>query len=106
MVIHRLDHENHSGMLTDLIGFAAGFLLALCFLPQVIQTWKSKRADDVSLTMLLLTLASAVLYEIYAWRLSLWPVIIMNGIFALLVAFELSLKLLFSRRHQHLNADN
>ena len=84
-------------MLTDLIGFAAGLLLALCFLPQVVQTLKSKRADDVSMTMLWLTFASAVLYEVYAWRLNLWPVIIMNGLFGLLVAFELALKIYFSR---------
>ena len=84
-------------MYDDLLAYAAGFLLALCFLPQVVQTWKTKRADDVSLTMLLLTLASAVLYEIYAIRLGLVPVVIMNGIFMALVAFELLLKLLFSR---------
>ena len=84
--------------MVDLIGYAAGFLLALCFLPQVVQTWRTKRADDVSLTMLLLTLVSAVLYEVYALKLGLLPVVIMNGIFLLLVAFELFLKLLFSRR--------
>ena len=48
--------------------------------------------------MLLLTLSSALLYVVYAWRLGLWPVIIMNGLFAALVAFELLLKIHFSRR--------
>ena len=34
-------------MYVDLIGYAAGALLAICFLPQVWQTWKTRRADDV-----------------------------------------------------------
>ena len=83
-------------MYVDLIGYAAGILLAICFLPQVLQTWKTRRADDVSLWMILLTLLSAVLYEIYAAMLGLWPVVIMNGIFGVLVAIQLGLKILFS----------
>ena len=83
-------------MLVDLIGYAAGALLARCFLPQVWQTWKTRRADDVSFWMVLLTLLSAILYEIYAALLGLWPVVIMNGIFAFLVAIQLGLKMLFS----------
>ena len=46
--------------------------------------------------MLLLTLLSVMLYEIYAALLGLRPVVIMNGIFLVLVAFELALKLRFS----------
>ena len=84
-------------MFVDLIGYAAGATLASCFLPQVLHTWKTRRADDVSLWMILLTLLSAVLYEIYAVMLGLWPVVIMNGIFAVLVAIQLALKLVFTR---------
>ena len=83
-------------MYVDLIGYAAGAILAICFLPQVWQTWKTRRADDVSFWMILLTLLSAVLYEIYAALLGLWPVVIMNGIFGILVAIQLGLKILFS----------
>ncbi len=83
-------------MYVDLIGYAAGAILAICFLPQVWQTWKTRRADDVSFWMILLTLLSAVLYEIYAALLGLWPVVIMNGIFAVLVATQLGLKIIFS----------
>ena len=31
-------------MTTDLIGYLAGLLLALCFLPQVVKTWRVKHA--------------------------------------------------------------
>ena len=84
-------------MVTDLIGYLAGLLLALCFLPQVIRTWQRKDARDVSMGMLVLTLASAILYEIYAALLGLWPVLVMNGIFGVLVMIEIALKLRFDR---------
>ena len=84
-------------MVTDLIGYLAGLLLALCFLPQVVKTWRMRHAGDVSMGMLLLTLASAVLYEVYAALLGLWPVLVMNGIFGVLVMIEIALKLRFDR---------
>ena len=84
-------------MLTDLIGFAAGLLLALCFLPQVVKTWRARHADDVSMGMLVMTLGSAVLYEVYAVLLGLLPVIIMNGVFGVLVLIEIALKARFDR---------
>ena len=85
-------------MITELVGYVAGLLLTFCFLPQVVKTWRVKHADDVSIWMLVLTLSSTVLYEIYAWLLGLWPVIIMNGIFGLLVIAEIGLKLRYDRR--------
>jgi MtN3 and saliva related transmembrane protein len=84
-------------MLIDAIGYSAGVLTAICFLPQILQTLKTRSAADVSLWMLLLTLLSVMLYEVYAVLLGLWPVVIMNGIFFLLVMFELALKIRFSR---------
>ena len=82
-------------MFTDLIGYFAGLCLALCFLPQVIKTYRTRTAEDVSMGMLFLTLGSAVGYEIYAWRLDLTPVVIMNAIFTALVLIEIGLKIRF-----------
>ena len=82
----------------DLVGYAAGVLLTFQFLPQVVKTWRSGHADDISAGMLLLTLSSTILYEVYAYMLDLWPVIIMNGIFGLLVLVELGLKMRFERK--------
>ena len=84
-------------MLTDIIGYVAGFTLALCFAPQVLKTLRLKHADDISMSMLALNLTAGVLYEIYAWRLDLMPVVIMNGIFCVLVMVEICLKAHFDR---------
>lgn len=82
----------------ELIGYLAGILLALSFLPQVFMTWRSKQADDLSMGMLSLNFSSAVLYEIYAWQLGLIPVVIMNGLFCLLVLAVLVMKIAFGSK--------
>ena len=73
----------------DTIGYLAGFFLMLSFLPQVIKTAKTGNTEGLSVAMLVITLTSGVLYETYAVMLLLTPVIIMNGIFAMLVAIQL-----------------
>ncbi len=80
-------------MYTDLIGYLAGILLMTTFLPQLYRTWQRKSADDVSMMMLVLMLGSGVGYELYAWLLALTPVVVMNGVFSVLVAAEIVLKL-------------
>ncbi len=65
----------------------AGFLIA-----------ELKHAEDVSLWMLVFTLGSGLLYEVYAWHLGLTPVLVMNGIFVLMVITEICLKIKYDRR--------
>ena len=80
-------------MYTNLIGYLAGFLLMMTFLPQLYRTWQRKTAEDVSMMMLVLMLGSGVGYEIYAWLLGLTPVVVMNGVFSIMVVAEIILKL-------------
>lgn len=79
--------------LVDLIGFLAGLFLMISFLPQVIHTMRTKSADDISLLLLFFTLIAGILYEVYAFMLNLLPVVIMNGIFTILVAWQIILTL-------------
>ena len=44
-----------------------------------------------------MNLAAAILYEIYAFRLGLMPVVIMNGIFSVLVLISMVLKVHYDR---------
>ena len=87
-------------MNVDLVGYAAGILTMLSFLPQVIKTYKKKSASDVSMIMLLTVLGSALLYEVYAWQLELIPVFVMNGLFALEVTTEIFLKMIYDRSNK------
>ena len=81
----------------DLIGYAAGFFLMWSFLPQVIKTATTRTTEGLSVSMLVITLISGILYEIYAYMLGLTPVIIMNGIFVLTVSIQLGMTLMINR---------
>lgn len=49
----------------ELLGYSAGTISSLVFLPQVIKTWKSKSASDISLLMFTLATLSVVMWLIY-----------------------------------------
>ncbi|HEY0355850.1 MAG TPA: SemiSWEET transporter, partial [Flavisolibacter sp.] len=69
---------------TQLIGLAAGILTASSLLPQVVKTLKEKKADDVSLLMLLVLQAGLVLWIVYGFKREDIPIIATNS-FSLLV---------------------
>lgn len=69
---------------TQLIGLAAGILTATSLLPQVIKTFKEKKAEDVSLLMLLVLLGGLILWIVYGVKKNDLPIIATNC-FSLLV---------------------
>ena len=66
--------------LVDLIGFLAGALTAVSMLPQVIKTIKEKKAEDVSLLMLLVLVSGISLWIWYGIKKQDYPIIITNSI--------------------------
>ena len=80
----------------DTIGYVAGFLAMISFLPQVIKTLRTRRTDDISMGMLLLTLSTNILYVIYGTLLDLYPIIIMIGIMTCIVILQIILTLKWS----------
>ena len=56
----------------EILGYIAGTMSSLVFLPQVIKTWKTKSATDISLVMFLFATTSVVLWLVYG-------IIIRNG---------------------------
>jgi MtN3 and saliva related transmembrane protein len=69
---------------TKIIGLAAGVFTATSLLPQVFKTLKQKKADDVSLVMLLVLLSGQILWIIYGVKRNDLPIIATNC-FSLLV---------------------
>ena len=63
---------------TQVIGLAAGILTACSLLPQVIKTFKEKKAEDVSLLMLLVLMAGLILWIIYGIKREDLPIIATN----------------------------
>jgi MtN3 and saliva related transmembrane protein len=69
---------------TQAIGLGAGILTASSLIPQVIKTLKTKKADEVSIKMLLVLQAGIILWIVYGFKRDDLPLIVTN-IFSLLV---------------------
>jgi len=85
--------------MVEIIGYLAGLIAAVTFLPQVIRTLRTKKTDDISLWMLSLTLLANVLYEIYAIVLNLTPVIIMIGLMNVIVVIQIYLTVKYRKNN-------
>lgn len=60
------------------LGYVAGALTTIAFLPQVIQTWKTKSTKDISLGMFVSFCTGVFLWLIYGVLINSYPVIIAN----------------------------
>lgn len=73
--------------LTTLLGFVAGTLTTIAFVPQVHKAWRSKRCDDLSWAMLITFSTGVVFWLIYGLFLRAAPIIVANALtLALLIA--------------------
>lgn len=64
----------------DILGYAAGAITSLTFLPQVIKTWKEKSAKDISLLMFVIAAVNEVMWITYGTLLNNWVIILTNVI--------------------------
>ena len=79
--------------LVTLIGFAAGTLTTLSFVPQVVKSYRTKRCDDLSAGMLLAFTSGVVLWLVYGLFLHSAPIISANAVTLALLAVILVMKL-------------
>ena len=64
----------------DILGYSAGAITSLTFLPQVIKTWKLKSAKDISLLMFVIAAINEVMWVFYGALLTPanWVIILTN----------------------------
>ena len=79
----------------EILGLAAGSLTTISFLPQVIKTWKSRSAKDLSLVMFSLFCLGVIFWLIYGLLINSLPVIISNIFTLVLSSMILFFKLKF-----------
>jgi MtN3 and saliva related transmembrane protein len=60
------------------LGYVAGSLTVLAFLPQVIRTWQSRQTRDLSLGMFGFLITASTLWIIYGAVIGDWSVIATN----------------------------
>jgi len=64
----------------NVLGFLAGTLTTIAFVPQVIKIWKSRHARDISMGTFALFSFGVLLWLLYGIQLGALPVILANGI--------------------------
>lgn len=79
----------------QILGLVAGSLTTAAFLPQVIKTWKSRSAKDLSLGMFSLFCLGVALWLIYGFIVQDIPVIAANLVTLMLASTLLFFKLRF-----------
>jgi MtN3 and saliva related transmembrane protein len=83
--------------LFTMLGFAAGFLTTLSFVPQALHSWKTRSAADLSWMWIVCFSAGVSLWFVYGVFLHSWPIILANAVTFLLVVPIVIVKLRQSR---------
>ena len=61
------------------LGYFAGALTVLAFLPQVYRSWQTRRTGDLSMSMFALLISASSLWMLYGVLNRDWPVVLTNG---------------------------
>jgi MtN3 and saliva related transmembrane protein len=83
--------------LTTALGLVAGVLTTLAYLPQLIKTWKSRSANDLSWSMLIILCTGIVLWLVYGFWVHDIPIIAANVVTFLFAAIILFLKIRYNK---------
>ncbi len=83
---------------TEFFGYFAAILTTVAFLPQLIKTLKTKKADDVSLITLIMFLSGVGSWIIYGYKINSFPILLANVITFILNLLILIFKLYYSKK--------
>ena len=75
------------------LGFVAGIFTTASFLPQVVKTWRTRSAEDLSYGMIVLFLAGISLWLVYGIQIQSLPIILANGGTIILLFILLGMKI-------------
>jgi MtN3 and saliva related transmembrane protein len=78
---------------TIILGYLAGALTTLAFLPQLIKVWKSKSTHDISLVMFIVICTGISLWLIYGILINSLPIILANIVTLAIAGMILLLKI-------------
>lgn len=81
-----------------LLGLVAATLTTFAFLPQVVKTWRSKSAEDLSLGTFSMFCAGVVCWLAYGILIEDLPIILANAVTLVLAGAVLIQALIYRRR--------
>ena len=76
----------------EFFGYFAAILTTSAFLPQLLKTLRTKKADDVSLVTLIMFILGVLSWIIYGYKISSTPILVAN-----LITFTLNILILISK---------
>lgn len=82
----------------DMLGYAAGALTTVTFLPQVIKTWHDKSAKDVSLYMFIIAFVNEIMWLVYGVMIENWVIILTNAIMLVMSGIMIMLKVRYNHQ--------
>ena len=83
---------------TQILGYTAGAITSLTFLPQVVKTWKEKSAKDVSLLMFIIAAVNEAMWIGYGILKNDWVIILTNSVIICLSLVMIFLKLRYGKK--------
>jgi MtN3 and saliva related transmembrane protein len=78
-----------------LLGLLAGTLTTISFVPQLLKTWRSRSAKDISASMFITFCIGVLLWLIYGICIQAVPIIIANAVTLTLASIILFFKVRF-----------
>jgi len=85
-------------IIVEFFGYFAAILTTLAFIPQLIKTLKTKKAEDVSLTTLIMFLTGVAAWIIYGIEISSKPILVANIVTFILNFLILVFKLIYAKK--------
>jgi MtN3 and saliva related transmembrane protein len=82
----------------EIVGHTGAFLSSITFIPQVYKVWQTKSVGDLSTAMMFIVFSSTIVWLVYGFALTLWPVILCNGIICVLSALLIYFKFAYSKK--------
>ena len=82
-----------SNLRLDVLGYLAGILTTLAYLPQVIKILRHKGTKDISLGMYVMLCTGIACWMLYGIGLGSWPIILANMVTLALAGIILAAKI-------------
>ena len=82
------------------LGLIAGVLTTIAYLPQLIKTWQTKSAHDLSWSMLIVLCTGIVLWLVYGFYIQNIPIIAANIVTFVFTSMILVLKIKYKQESE------
>ena len=82
------------------LGLIAGVLTTIAYLPQLIKTWQTKSAHDLSWSMLIVLCTGIILWLVYGFYIQNIPIIAANIVTFIFTSMILVLKIKYKQESE------